>query len=109
MNYTTFSWLRLLLAVVLLIYAGWTVFYFATAAKGTLQGPLIVSQIVFWTLGPPLWFFAEYYMIDHNWVVEPAGTSKAQFLESVKAYADYASKIWAAVLGAVLFFATFNK
>ena len=33
----------------------------------------------------------------------PDPTSKDAFLKSIKDYADYASKIWAAVLAAVLF------
>jgi hypothetical protein len=65
-------------------------------------GFIYPAAIVFWALVPPAWFFAEYWLIDHDYVLVP-NNQKKQYLESVKTYGDYASKIWAAVLAAVLF------
>ncbi|MGA2314212.1 MAG: hypothetical protein ABSF87_17940 [Xanthobacteraceae bacterium] len=46
----------------------------------------------------------EYFAVDNDWITNfPAGVTKDAQLESLKTYADYASKIWAAVLAAVLF------
>jgi len=53
-------------------------------------------------VGPALWFFAEFYMFDREWIEIPT-SSKETFLKSAKDYADYASKIWAAVLATVVF------
>jgi hypothetical protein len=58
-------------------------------------------DIRFWALFPPLWFFAEYYFVDSGFVAPPPGTTKEDLLSSLKSYADFASKIWAAV-GALL-------
>ncbi len=56
--------IRTALASVVLLYAGCTIYRFA-AAKRT------VWEIVLWTVNPPLWFFAEYYMFDHAWIEIP--------------------------------------
>lgn len=62
----------------------------------------LLSLVVFWALFPPLWFFAEYYFIDSGFVGLPAsGAKKSEVLASLKVYADFAAKIWAAV-GALL-------
>lgn len=66
----------------------------------------VVIVVAFWTVVPPAWFFFEYYMVDHDWIrnlpmTDPGG--REAVLASVKTYADYASKVWAAVAVAVLF------
>ena len=98
MAYETFFWFRAVLAVLLLGYAASTIYRFASASP-----PQSLWEIVFWALGPPLWFFLEYFILDRGWIKVPDPTSKDAFLKSIKDYADYASKIWAAVLAAVLF------
>ena len=101
MAYETFFWFRAVLAVLLLGYAASTIYRFASASPRQN-----VWEIVFWTLGPPLWFFLEYFMLDRGWIKVPDPAGKDAFLKSIKDYADYASKIWAAVLAAVLFLYT---
>jgi len=98
MAYETFFWFRAVLAVLLLGYAASTIYRFASPSPRQS-----VWEIVFWALGPPLWFFLEYFMLDRGWIKVPDAASKDAFLKSIKDYADYASKIWAAVLAAVLF------
>jgi hypothetical protein len=103
MDYKTYWWLRTVLALGMLVYAGCIVFRFATAAKGSLTGIVPAAEVVFWTIVPPLWFFFEFYLIDKHKIdgaPDPA---------NVKAYADYAGKIWAAVLAAVLFLFALQK
>jgi hypothetical protein len=65
-----------------------------------------VWEIAFCALGPPVWFFLEHFMLDRGWISVPDLGSNDAFLKSIKDYADYASKIWAAVLAAVLFLYT---
>ena len=98
MPYRAFFWFRLVLAFVLLACAANTIYRFASAPASQS-----VWEIVFWALGPPLWFFLEYFALDRGWVKVPDPAAKDAFLKSIKDYADYASKIWAAVLAAVLF------
>ena len=97
MSYTVYFWLRAFLAAILLVYGGVTIY---RSVKTPTK--IHVLEILFWGLGPPLWFFAEYFWLDRGWVSLPAGANKDEFLKSVKEYADYASKIWAAVLAVVL-------
>lgn len=101
MAYKMFFWFRAVLAFLLLGYAANTIYRFASASH--VQS---VWEIVFWALGPPLWFFLEYFMLDRGWVPVPDVAGKDAFLKSIKDYADYASKSWAAVLAAVLFLYT---
>lgn len=99
MPYAKYWWLRFVLALVMIVYAGCTIYRFATADH-PMKGLFYAAEVVFWTLGPPLWFFLEYWWIDNKKIT---GLPQDVTTESVKAYADYASKIWAAVLAAVLF------
>jgi hypothetical protein len=87
-------------AIVLLVVAFITIFEFARTPHR--MNARTAAVIVFWGLVPPIWFFAEYYAVDHDWLTSLPGP-KAEMLESIKTYADYASKIWAAVLAAILF------
>jgi hypothetical protein len=59
--------------------------------------------IVIWTVAPPVWFFAEYTFTDWGWIATKEGVSKDVALVRQKIYADYASKIWAAVLAVSTF------
>ena len=98
MTYRTFFWFRAVLASLLLVYAANTIYRFASASPCQSAW-----EIVFWTLGPPLWFFLEYFLLDRGCIAVPDPAGKDAFLKSIKDYADYASKIWAGVLAAVLF------
>ena len=101
MPYRAFFWFRTVLAFLLLGYAANTIYRFTSASH--FQS---VCEIVFWALGPPRWFFLEYFMLDRGLIKVPDPAGKDAFLKSIKDYADYASKIWAAVLAAVLFLYT---
>jgi hypothetical protein len=76
----------------------------------------LVALVLFWGLGPPTWFFTEYYLIDQRTLALPdelqlrfaAATDDkvraeilAAYLAATKTYADMAAKIWVAV-GAAL-------
>ena len=100
MTYKHFTQVRWVVAAVALIAAVVTIAYFAGEPRKITYWTALVT--VLWALGPPIWFFGEYYAVDHEWLTDPPDP-KNVLLESVKSYADYASKIWAAVLAAVLF------
>jgi hypothetical protein len=100
MTYNFFWGMRAVGAVVLFIFAVWTVIYFA---RHTPQPTgRIACVVAAWALFPPIWFFLEYYGIDNGFVSNLPLPKDAE-LASIKDYADYASKIWAAVLASVLF------
>jgi hypothetical protein len=102
MNNRAYFWVRFVLAVLLLLYAGCTIARFSNLI-GQAKSPFNIGEAIFWTLGPPTWFFIEYYAIDLDWIALPTDQDKKDYLASVKTYADYSSKIWAAVLAAVLY------
>jgi hypothetical protein len=52
-------------------------------------------HLVFWTVGPPLWFATEYFALD---------TSYADPNKRLLVGQDVASKLWAAVLVLLLYF-----
>ena len=107
LNYKIYFWIRVVLAVLLLLFAICTIRRFAGLMGQTKSG-WDIFIVVFWTLGPPLWFFFEYYAIDKRWI-KPASDRNGEpmdvdaCLAMVKTYADYSSKIWAAVLAVVTF------
>ena len=74
------------------------------AIPGSIPGEFVselVGYLMFWVLVPPAWFFTEYFSYDNGWVTGvPGGLSKR--LAQIKSYADYASKIWAAVVAMLL-------
>jgi hypothetical protein len=100
MKYKHFSRARWVLACVALVLAAITIVYFAARPRPINVYTAFV--VACWALLPPAWFFGEYYAVDHDAFTE-LPVAKDAMLESVKAYADYASKIWAAVLASVLF------
>jgi len=50
----------------------------------------------FWVLVPPVWFFLEYFAVASNRIIGFESTSEN--LKKIKDFADYASKIWAAIV-----------
>ena len=92
----------------------------ATDPKWYSNG-FLVGTVIFWAIAPPVWFFTEYLLFDNGLIALPEEITcvfdktldtikqgakcisdrKEQHLKQVKAYADLASKIWAAV-GAAL-------
>lgn len=77
------------------------------AIPRTLEKPFVpelLGYLVFWVLVPPVWFFFEYFAVASDAI---AGyDSSEQNLKRVKDYADFASKIWAAVVAVLLFLVT---
>ncbi len=115
-TFSTFKNLRLGVAVLTIVYAVITVWQLIPAAENpTALSPaaksLLIGFLIFWVLAPPAWFFFEYFAFESEWITElpaapgplPAGANaqaearKVQ-LQRVKNYADYASKVWAAVV-----------
>jgi hypothetical protein len=71
--------------------------YYSMAKEDFFRRELI-GYTVFWLFFPPMWFFLEYYAIDTGVVRLPPKTNLKDTLEGIKIYADFASKVWAAVL-----------
>jgi hypothetical protein len=72
----------------------------------------LISYILFWFLLPPCWFFVEYFAFDSHAIALPDGADLEKHLSKIKDYADYASKIWAALaalLGGVAAFVLGGK
>jgi hypothetical protein len=103
--YSIYLWLRVMLALGLLVYACSIITRFASLTA-TTKKPGHIVEIIFWTLGPPLWFFLEYFAFDKERSTMAEGMAKKEFLEHAKTYGDYASKIWAAVLAVATFLYT---
>jgi len=104
MKYDDFRVVRQIAAVLGIVCGVGAILYFALAKPESLKG--VCGGVVAggWTLGPPLWFFAEYWLLEHGEHVErPASEHKEAFLRTIRDYADYASKIWAAVLAILIF------
>lgn len=64
------------------------------------QDSVLVALLVFWALGPPSYFFVEYYAFDQGFVEwrDPAAcvnNLKTLCLAEIKTYSDLASKFWA--------------
>ncbi|WP_411725463.1 hypothetical protein [Methyloglobulus sp.] len=101
-SYRSYFWFRFILGGSLLIYAVCTIIRFSALTLETKE-IFHIYEIVFWTLGPPAWFFVEYYLMDNGTIILPPGEKKDKFLAEAKNYADTASKIWAAVLAVLVF------
>ena len=120
-QYDCYYLVRLLVALELIVYATICVKKFALREYDpTVASDKMIASvhIIFWTLGPSLWFFLEYVLIDMNGISIRKNAyfqellkinsfnyiiSKEAFLKNTKEYADIASKIWAAVLAALIF------
>jgi hypothetical protein len=62
----------------------------------------VAIYVAFWLLAPPLWFFLEYYAFECGAVPPPENCSRRNHLAHLRAYADYSSKIWAALAALLL-------
>lgn len=88
---------KALFAVVALMYGAYVIWQFLSGAYTTKEGSFNNARIakihvLVWTIGPPLWFFIEYYLL-----------TPSHDLAAVKQGQDLASKFWAAVLASILF------
>ena len=68
-------------------------------AKG-LEGKV---HVLLWTIGPPTWFFAEYFYLKNCLHYD------APHLADVKTWQDLATKFWAGILAAMLFLTKTGK
>ena len=96
-HYRHMKWLALgmtALAVVSLVvfYAG----YALQDTEDTRFNALAIWLMIFWTLGPPVWFMLEYCAAVPRSDGNPYLTGVEP--KQVKDYADLASKVWAAFL-----------
>jgi len=101
---------RGILAAVLAMIGIVAIWLFANANQGSLGNTFNKVAIIFWTVVPPAWFFFEYWIFDNEKLINrPLDNStnqpvaKEKFLKSLKDYADYASKIWGAILVVLTF------
>ena len=113
-TYKVYRWVRGILAAVLTIVGIVAIWLFASPSQGSL-GTFNTVSIIFWTVVPPACFFFEYWIFDSEKLIERPRDSatnqpvaKERFLKSLKDYADYASKIWAAILAVLLFLSAQN-
>jgi hypothetical protein len=103
MEYKYFRWTRQIVAIVGIVFGAGAIWHFVFAARESLKTTCNVAVIILWTLVPPLWFFGEYWLLEHGILFDrPPNEDKETFLKSIKDYADYASKIWAAVLAILI-------
>ena len=110
MTYKAYQWVRGILAAVLIIFGIVAIWFFASPSQDS-WGNFNKVAIIFWTVVPPAWFFFEYLTFDtENLIERPLinnqEVDKERFLKSLKDYADYASKIWAAILAVLVVFGT---
>jgi hypothetical protein len=104
LEYDQFRTARQVAAAVGIVCGAGVMSYFVFADPETLKASWNVGLIIAWTLAPPLWFFLEYWLLEHGkHVRRPPSEHKETFLSTIKDYADYASKIWAAVLAILIF------
>ena len=92
-------------AVAALVFGGWTVGRIAwillqDAKDYPAYRAEVVLDVIFWFLIPPIWFFVEYFAFDCGAVPAPVDLDRHR--ENLRAYADYASKIWAALAALLL-------
>ena len=109
MTYKMYQWVRGSLAAVLAIIGIVAIWLVEDPSQGSLGNTFDKIAIIFWTVVPPAWFFFEYWIFDSEKLIKRPleGTNqpvaKEKFLKSLKEYADYASKIWAAILAVLVF------
>jgi len=110
MTYKVYQLVRRSLAAVLAIIGIVAIWLFANASQGSSGNTFNKVAIIFWTVIPPAWFLFEYWIFDSEKLIKrPLDSStnqtvaKEKFLKSLKDYADYASKIWGAILVVLTF------
>lgn len=105
--YPTYEFWRFFLGIPFSAAALYCVWFFQQGNIVTGNSPKTlndeaVAWLVFWVIFPPIWFFAEYYVIDCGFLVavaqDPKLATQLALRENAKIYGDYASKIWAAFL-----------
>lgn len=70
--------------------------------------PEMIGYLAFWVLVPPAWFFVEYFTFD-NGAVELTDDQRTAQLTRIKNYADFASKVWAAIVALLIVFVSLKK
>jgi hypothetical protein len=103
-TYPYFRGVRQVAATVASVSGIAAILHFVVATPGSESLKTICNEtmILLWILIPPLWFFFEYWALDQGCIAQPTGEDKETFLKSTKDYADYASKIWAAVVAILI-------
>ncbi len=66
MSYDSFRRVRQIFATAAITFAIVVIWRFAHAAPGSLKTTRNGVAILFWTLGPPVWFFLEYWELNHE-------------------------------------------
>jgi hypothetical protein len=104
-SYNQFFGFRKFLAVAIPSYAAYCAWRLTenVALPRTLDDkfvPELIAISIFWVLAPPIWFFVEYFAVASHCIKRFRGTEEN--LQTIKNYADYASKIWAGVLALLL-------
>lgn len=96
-----FNVLRLILAVASVGFSIFSVLQFSSSdvCEGTQ-----ITIIIIWAIGPPTWFFLEYFSLDKELVRlgSDSTATKELLLTQVKVYSDLASKVWAAILAVLI-------
>jgi hypothetical protein len=110
MTYKVYQLVRRSLAAVLAIIGIVAIWLFANASQGSSGNTFNKVAIIFWTVIPPAWFLFEYWIFDSEKLIKRPfdgstnqPVAKEKFLKSLKDYADYASKIWGAILVVLTF------
>ena len=101
------------LAFLACLYALWCAYrlyeLLLTSPRPALDQSLLEVMAIsaFWFIAPPAWFFVEYFAVEKK-VIRDFGNSEED-LKRTKDYADYASKIWAAVIALLFAWASLKK
>lgn len=101
-SYETYWWVRAFFAALLLGYAFIIIRRFGMRTNELSKNER-TWHILFWSLGPPILFFLEYWAFGTGKILPPPSQITKEFMSEMKGYSDYASKIWAAVLACLLF------
>jgi hypothetical protein len=107
----SFRYSRMVLALLAVSYAvwcGWRLIPMVPLPEHWEQLGLefrreLIAYSIFWVLVPPIWFFVEYLAVESECI---RGYNN---LKSIKDYADYASKVWAAVLALLVAVIAFKR
>lgn len=80
------------------LHGFWTKKFLVEGADSTELSTPGKVHVVLWTMGPPVWFFLEYWVASTY--VCP---NDKEALANVKLWEDIAKTFWAGILAAVLF------